>query len=61
MIPYRGDRFDHFNNGQPVNRHMVHFPQQQQPQILQPQSLMYSAPTYQFRQPYLGNMPMQQQ
>ncbi|CAF3162228.1 unnamed protein product [Rotaria socialis] len=61
MIPYRGDRFDHFNNGQPVNRHMVPFPQQQQPQIVQPQSIMYSAPTYQFRQSYLGNMPMQQQ
>ncbi|CAF0753663.1 unnamed protein product [Adineta steineri] len=61
---------DHFNNGQPVNRDVVFFPQQQQQhqQQLQQQqhigqhpSIMYSAPTHNFYQPYPGNLPMQQQ
>ncbi|CAF0947300.1 unnamed protein product [Rotaria sordida] len=62
MIPFRGDRFDHFNNVQPVNRHMVHFPQQQQQQqIVQPPSLMYTTPVHHFHQPYPNNLPIQQQ
>ncbi|CAF3367553.1 unnamed protein product [Rotaria sp. Silwood1] len=60
MIPFRGDRFDHFNNVQPVNRYMVPLPQQQQ-QIVQPPSLMYTTQVHHFHQPYPGNMPIQQQ
>jgi hypothetical protein len=51
---------DQFNNGQPVHRHLVFFPQQQQ-QIVQPQPLMYATSTHNFHQPYPGNMAIQQQ
>ncbi|CAF2346451.1 unnamed protein product [Rotaria sp. Silwood2] len=60
MIPFRGDRFDHFNNVQPIHRHMVPLPQQQQ-QIVQPPSLMYTTQIHHFHQPYPGNLPIQQQ
>ncbi len=51
---------DQFNNGQPVHRHLVLFPQQQQ-QIVQHPSLMYATSTHNFHQPYPGNLSMQQQ
>lgn len=52
---------DHFNNGQPVNRHVLLFPQQQQQQIVQHPPLMYATPVHNFVQPYPGNLPIQQQ
>jgi hypothetical protein len=50
---------DQFNNAQPVNRHFLLLPQQQQ-QIVQPPSLMYATPAYNFHQPYPVNFQMQQ-
>jgi hypothetical protein len=52
---------DFFNNAQPVNRHFVLLPQQQQQQIVQHPSLMFATPNHNFHQSYAGNMPMQQQ
>ncbi|UJR27371.1 hypothetical protein I4U23_008662 [Adineta vaga] len=62
MIPFRSDQFDHFNNGQPVHRHVLMFPQQQQQQhLVQPAQLMYHTQVHNFPQPYPGNIPMHQQ
>lgn len=47
-----------FNNGPPVNRHLVLYPQQQA-QIVQHPTLMYAAPPQNFQQPY--PLPQQQQ
>lgn len=56
---------DHFNNGQPVHRHMAIFPHEQPlapPHLMQPPSLAYHMPTQNFAQPYPNiMMPMQQQ
>ncbi|CAF1444116.1 unnamed protein product [Adineta ricciae] len=61
MIPFRGDQFDHFNNGQPVNRHMIRFPEQQQ-HLVQPAQLMYQPPpVHSFPQSYSNNVSIQQQ
>ena len=46
-----------FNNGPPVNRHLVLYPQQQSHIVQHPPTLMYAAPAQNFQQSY----PVQQQ